>query len=140
MTKYCPKCGEPVPSSAKQCPKCYAKITDDVKEVRFRDDPEVKKERSDRIAMALAIIPGFLGILGLGLVYKDRSNQRWMYYLGLGLAFFLMGNFLLLTPTGILVGILKTIIGLGIMLIYLLIFIVSVLDTASGFHIHYMHR
>ena len=137
MTKYCPKCGEPVPSSATECPKCYAKITESAPEVHEFKDTSKKRISTHSIMMALAILPGFLGILGLGLVYKDRSNKRWMLYLAVGMFFFIIGNILLIFPAGLIGTIIKTILGIAFMLAYLITFIVSVLDTLSGFHISY---
>ena len=141
MTRYCPNCGEAVPSNCLTCPKCYAKIpAEPVKNERRQEEQRTGSNgKNQSIRRILAIVPGFFGILGLGHIYMDYRQSRGYMFLLIGLFFFAIGNFILWAPADVLVWILKTPIGVGFMLLYLITFIISVLDSASGFHVRIRH-
>ena len=138
MTRYCPKCGEPVPPNSLTCPKCYAKIPAEPvkKESRSQDSGGPGRSNNGRVRMALAIIPGFFGILGLGQIYRNYRQLKGYIFLVLGLVFFVSGNVLLLSIVPeLLVGILKTVVGVGLLLIYLILFFISVIDALASFNV-----
>ena len=141
MTRYCPKCGEAVPSNCLTCPKCYAKMpAEPVKKERRQEEQKVGSNgKNDRVRRILSIIPGFFGILGLGHIYMDYRQSKGYIFLLVGLFFFVIGNFILWAPADLFVWILKTPIGVGFILLYIITFIISVLDSASGFRIK-LHR
>ena len=137
--RYCPFCGELVPSTSVTCPKCYRKIPaepDAPKEERRRErqrdtpvDERPKRSYNKKVALALAVIPGFFGVLGLGQIYKDYRSTGGYFILLLGLLLF-TGSMLLLTSHmhGVLMNILTTIGAFPLMLLYAFVFIGSVID------------
>jgi hypothetical protein len=133
MTRYCPKCGEPVPSNCITCPKCYTKIPPEP--VKATDDNATNQsgKKSDKsLRLLLTIIPGFFGVLGLGQIYRDYTSPKGYIFLIVGLALFLGGNALLFLPMpDLLVGILKTIFGVGLLLLYALTFLIAIFDTLT---------
>jgi len=123
MTRYCPKCGEPVPSNCITCPKCYTKIpSEPVASEKVNDQGPKPKSQSTRIL--LTIIPGFFGLLGLGMIYDDTKNMLGYKFLIAGLILFIVGNVLILTP-----GFLTTVLGIGPMILYLILFLITILQT-----------
>ena len=133
MTRYCPKCGEPVPSNCLTCPKCYAKIpSEPVKEERQSNGGSQKNEsrkggKDPTIRLILSVIPGFFGLLGLGMIYDDYKSTKGYFFLCIGLVLFLCANTLLFLPADLLVGIMKTIIAVGLLLVYIFLFIITVI-------------
>ena len=137
--RYCPFCGELVPSTSVTCPKCYRKIPtepdvpkEERRRERQRDTPvgeRPKRSYNKKVALALAVIPGFFGVLGLGQIYKDYRSTGGYFILLLGLLLF-TGSMLLLTSHmhGVLMNILTTIGAFPLMLLYAFVFIGSVID------------
>ena len=136
---FCPFCGELVPSTSVTCPKCYRKIPaepdapkEERRRERQRDTPvgeRPKRSYNKKVALALAVIPGFFGVLGLGQIYKDYRSTGGYFILLLGLLLF-TGSMLLLTSHmhGVLMSILTTIGAFPLMLLYAFVFIGSVID------------
>ncbi|WII07335.1 hypothetical protein PED39_07015 [Methanomassiliicoccales archaeon LGM-RCC1] len=141
MTRYCPNCGEAVPSNCLTCPKCYAKIpAEPVKNERRQEEQRTGSNgKNQSIRRILAIVPGFFGILGLGHIYMDYKQPRGYKFLIVGLVFFSIGTFLVTVPSDWLGFILKMPVGIGFILLYLITFVISVLDSASGFHVKIRH-
>lgn len=88
----CPNCGEYVPSTSTVCPKCYSTIP---KNAIYRRPPKstnlnMKREKSETLALMLALIPPIFGLQGLGLIYLNHENRRGWYFLGIGLVLFLL--------------------------------------------------
>ena len=132
MTRYCPKCGEPVPSNSLTCPKCYAKMPPEP--VKVNDDGTGSRKKTynndnKTLYLILAIIPGLFGILGLGQIVRDYTQKRGYIFLLIGLLLFLTVTGLMLSPLHIVLKII-TIFAPAIM--YLFVFIISVLDIAAG--------
>ena len=137
--RFCPFCGELVPSTSVTCPKCYRKIPaepdapkEERRRERQRDTPvgeRPKRSYNKKVALALAVIPGFFGVLGLGQIYKDYRSTGGYFILLLGLLLF-TGSMLLLTSHmhGVLMNILTTIGAFPLMLLYAFVFIGSVID------------
>ena len=88
--RRCPYCGERVPSNSITCPKCFKKIPNDPEPVRDAggSGPTAKKDRSRTIMLILAIVPAFIGLLGLGLIYKYPTRKRGYIALLVGLLVF----------------------------------------------------
>jgi len=133
MTRYCPKCGEAVPTNSLTCPKCYAKIPPEpVKSEPSGSQTGKKAQRDDNrlIRLILSIIPGFFGFLGIGQIYRDYRQKRGYLFLLLGLVLFwsVIGLSSLPWP------ILNVILAFPPALLYLITFVISVLDSMSGFH------
>lgn len=138
--RYCPWCGELVPSSSVTCPKCYRKIPvepevpkEEKRRERMKDTPvgeRPKREYNKTVAILLAVIPGFFGILGLGQIYRDYRRAGGYFILLFGLILF-AGAMLLLTSHwhGVLLSILTTIGAFPLMLLYAFVFIGSVIDV-----------
>ena len=78
--RRCPFCGELVPSNSITCPKCFRKIPVEPEPVRKerRENPKNEQGRrySKKLALALTLIPGLFGILGLGLIYRNPRQKR----------------------------------------------------------------
>ena len=128
-----------MPSTSVTCPKCYRKIPaepdapkEERRRERQRDTPvgeRPKRSYNKKVALALAVIPGFFGVLGLGQIYKDYRSTGGYFILLLGLLLF-TGSMLLLTSHmhGVLMNILTTIGAFPLMLLYAFVFIGSVID------------
>lgn len=93
--RRCPYCGELVPSNSVTCPKCYKKIPSEPEPVRKESKGTKKDGRrySRKVALALTLVPGLFGLLGLGLIYKNPRQKRGYIALALGLLFFVAAVF-----------------------------------------------
>jgi len=124
MTRYCPKCGEPVPSNCLTCPKCYAKIPSEPAEPRKDAEGSQTGSKKYSIKLLLTILPGLFGFIGLGMIYENSDNMLGFKLLIVGLLLFTIGNALILTP-----GVFLTILGIGPMILYLLLFLYTILHA-----------
>ncbi len=90
--RRCPNCGERVPSNSITCPKCFKKIPNDPEPVRESNgsgsSSRTGKDRSRTVMLILSIVPAFVGLLGLGLIYKYPTRKRGYIALLLGLLVF----------------------------------------------------
>ncbi len=90
--RRCPNCGELVPSNSITCPKCFKKIPNDPEPVRNDNGAgsgtKPRKDRNRTVMLVLSIIPAFIGLLGLGLIYKYPTRKRGYVALLLGLLVF----------------------------------------------------
>lgn len=73
--RRCRGCGAQVPVNSLTCPKCYREMPREV-----GDAPE----RDPRIALLLALIPGIIGLWGLGHIYMGLT-ERGLSFLGAGI-------------------------------------------------------
>ncbi len=136
MTRYCPKCGEPVPSNCITCPKCYAKIPVEPakKESNSSYDQGGKPESSwlERNRFIVTIVPALIGFLG---VYQILTRPKWMLgyvLLILGLLFFWVGNMLLFSfAPDFIVAVFKNLSALGCLFIYFIMFIINFVTAMS---------
>ena len=136
MTRRCPKCGELVPSNSLTCPKCYAKMPPET--VKVEDDNAARSDTSKKrqITVLLTIIPGFFGLLGLGRIYQEPKSHIGYLYLILGLGIFIIaGALLVVPPLEIITAALKTILGVCLILVYLMLFVLSILDSLLNIHL-----
>ena len=112
-----------MPSNCITCPKCYTKLpAEPVSAEETKQSEPKKKSHSTRIL--LTVIPGFFGLLGLGILYDDTKNMLGYKFLIAGLLLFILGNVLILTP-----GFLTTVLGIGPMILYLILFLITILRT-----------
>ncbi len=141
MTRYCPKCGEAVPSNSITCPKCYAKMpAEEPKKERKESSPRTDRQKSRRIRLTLTVVPAFFGILGLGQIYRNYRSMRGYIFLLLGILFFYTGNTLLFLPVGdFLTAALKTFFGVGLLFVYVLIFLLSLFDSLMDYQLTIRH-
>ncbi len=126
--RYCPYCGELVPSTSLTCPKCYKKIPVMEPEKTStggggggsssKRSGSSSSGNSRTIAILLAVIPGLVGLLGLGLLYKDHKSIPGVLLLGLGLLVFISA-ILILTSS---IPILNIIIGFVAGFVYFLLY------------------
>ena len=89
--RRCPNCGELVPSNSITCPKCFKKIPNDPEPVCNSDTGTgsgPRRDRSRTIMLILSIVPAFVGLLGLGLIYKYPKRKRGYIALLFGLLVF----------------------------------------------------
>ena len=131
--RRCPYCGELVPSNSITCPKCFKKIPVEPETVRREERSSgrgrtgIEGRRYNRtIALALAIIPGLIGLLGLGLIYKNPRSRLGYLALVFGLLFFIAA--VLFTVSFILIF-----VAVPCWIIYALIFIFSLALTVMDF-------
>ena len=136
MTRRCPKCSELVPTNSLTCPKCYTKMPPETVKVKDEDTARSDAALNRRIAVLLTIIPGFFGFLGLGRIYQEPKSHIGYLYLILGFGIFIIaGALLFVPPLGIITAALKTILGVGLILVYLMLFVLSILDSLLNIHL-----
>ena len=93
MARRCPYCGELVPSNSITCPKCYKRIPvepEPVREEKRGPKNEQGRTYNRKLALALTLIPGLFGILGLGLIYRNPRQRRGYVALLFGALFFVL--------------------------------------------------
>jgi hypothetical protein len=131
--RRCPYCNEYVPSTSITCPRCYKQIPPDKDPVRKEDvyntDGTIHKQPKqrnvdNRTAMLLALIPGLVGLLGLGLLYRDPRNPRGWSLLALGLAIFCIVNAMLFLTVG-----LSLLLVMPLIIIYVLLYLFNLFIT-----------
>lgn len=130
--RYCPHCGELVPSTSITCPKCYRKIPmkepEPVKDKKSRADKMIR-DNNELIALFLAVVPALVGFIGLGLIYKYRGSK--IGYM------FLLGGFILFCFASLIVvagfaNPLAIILAIPIYILYVLAFLLSLFLTSAG--------
>jgi uncharacterized membrane protein HdeD (DUF308 family) len=84
--------------------------------------------------LLLALVPAFVGILGMAQLYRNYKDSNGYMYLISGLLFFIPSALLLFGAfdSGVFVGILKIAVYLILTVIYLVIALSSVLDAYFG--------
>lgn len=137
--RYCPFCGEMVPSTSVTCPKCYRKIpvdrpAEEKKNRGLKHDTPVGEKAprtyNRKVALILAVIPGFLGFLGIGQIYRNPKKTGGYFLLLFGLLVFTSAMLLLTNHAfGPLVSILSTLGAFPLMLLYAFLFIGALIDV-----------
>ncbi len=135
--RYCPYCGELVPSTSLTCPKCYKKIPVMDPEPRSTGGSGGSSSKgkssgssggkSETIAVLLALIPGLFGILGLGMLYKNHSSRSGIIFLVLGLLTFIVAVLILSSS----IPILNILFAIPFGIIYGLLFLGNIFLTIS---------
>ena len=130
MTRRCPKCGEPVPSNCITCPKCYTKLPAEPVERPKENAKQPQKDNKHTIALILTIVPALFGFLGLGMLYNNGRSRLPLIILVIGVILFYAGNFLILTPVPEpILTVFKSVLGVGMLFLYLLLFLVTLLGS-----------
>ncbi len=136
MKRRCPNCGAVVPENSLTCPQCFAEVDrelpgDPKKSTReqFREHIE-RREKSMTLSMILAVIPAFVGLLGLGLIYQDFRDPRGVRYLGTGIVLFLIPVCMILFLG--LFSLLLIIPIFFLLLLYVLTALASIAETYFG--------
>ncbi|MDD3398873.1 MAG: zinc ribbon domain-containing protein [Candidatus Methanomethylophilaceae archaeon] len=83
--RRCPQCGSQVPDNSLTCPQCFTPIARDSEVVRdgMGNERMSPGTKSGNIAMLLALLPGLVGIWGLGHIYLGEMDR--------GLRFLVLG-------------------------------------------------
>ena len=136
-TNKCPHCGEYIQKNSLTCQKCFKEIP--------RDQPmspeyvikEDKKERSGKpptVAVLLAVIPPFFGLLGLGMIYLDHRDKNGYWILAIGLALFLpfLALLYIMSRSGFLSAVLLFIVLVIIFLLYASAAAAAFIETVFG--------
>ena len=135
MTRYCPKCGEAVPTNSLTCPKCYSKLPT-AEPSKENKQTRSRTQKTRRTRLLLTTIPALFGFLGLGHIYRNYKNPRGYFFLAMGMLFFFAGNTLLFLPVfDFATAALKTLFGLGLLGIYFLLFLWSLFESLMDFSI-----
>lgn len=133
--RYCPFCGELVTSNSITCPKCYKKIPADqpARKEDERKGSEKRREYSGKVALALNLIPGLFGILGIGQIYRDNRDAKGYIILVVGLILFTIAMLLILNMfPGPVMNILTKFSAIPVMILYALVYIGAVADIVVG--------
>lgn len=125
MTRYCPNCGEMVTSDCITCPKCYKKMPEE----NPRGDREASgrpRKPDTRVAFALDIVLGFVGILGVGQLYQGKT--RGAVFTIIGLIFFVPAISLVLFTDSTLAHI----VAIPLFIIYGAVYVFVLLELMFG--------
>ena len=132
--RYCPYCGELVPSTSLTCPKCYKKIP--VVDPTPRSSGESggsspkgsgSGDKNGIIALLLALVPGLFGVLGLGILYKNHSSRGALALLVIGIVTFIVACLILSSS----IPILNVIFSIPFWLFYALLYIANLFFTLA---------
>ncbi|MBO4763286.1 MAG: hypothetical protein J5485_01465 [Candidatus Methanomethylophilaceae archaeon] len=130
--RYCPYCGEMVTSTSITCPKCYKKLPNQPEpsggEGGSGGKTSASGVKSRSIALLLAIIPGIFGVLGLGLLYYNKSSKPGIMLLAIGLLTFIL--FMVITTSSI--PILNIILAIPVAVFYGILYIGNLVGTLLG--------
>ncbi|MDR2846434.1 MAG: zinc ribbon domain-containing protein [Candidatus Methanoplasma sp.] len=136
--RRCPNCGEHVDNNSLTCPKCFKEIPRDVpvsSEPRARGtDAKNGRNTNKNLAVILALIPAFFGLLGLGQIYRDPTKSKGYILLVIGAVIFVPFVLLFLTMmhSGFLSALLIFIMELVLFLIYVGVALYALVDIALG--------
>jgi hypothetical protein len=141
MTRACPHCGELVPSDCIRCPRCYKDIPSEEKEakkaaenVRTGDGSHRTDGKNIDTATALAVLPAFIGVLGLGQIYLEPREGKGYWFLAIGLLFWIPLVILVsaIFRSGIVTAFLLAIAAAVLGLLYVSAAIASIIDAHFG--------
>ena len=93
VTEYCLNCNEALPQNSTFCPYCGYKV-DSVQRPPARTYRR-KLDRTDILAIILAVIPGFINVFGLGQIVLKRWSRAFTYLCLSVLLFYLAPSFML---------------------------------------------
>ena len=135
--RKCPYCGEYVQENSLTCPKCFREIPRESTESTEYVINEDKRKRSGgvpTIAVILAIIPPFAGLLGLGMIYLDPKKSKGYWFLVAGLLLFLasLALFYMVRHSGFFSAVLLLVALVIIVLIYISAAVGALLETIFG--------
>jgi len=135
--RKCPHCGEYVQKNSVTCPKCFREIPREQErspEYVINDEKKDKKRKAPKTAVLLSVLPPFIGLLGLGMIYIDRKNREGYWFLVAGLLLFLpmLALIYMMRSTGILSTFLLAIVFVIVALIYISAALAALFQTAFG--------
>jgi len=135
--RKCPHCGEFVQKNSITCQKCFREIPREEPKTPEYVIKEDKKERPGKppaAAVLLALIPPFIGLLGLGMIYMDHKDRKGYWFLLIGLLLFLplMALIFMMTHSGFLSAILLSVVFVILFLIYASAAAAAFLETLFG--------
>jgi len=140
--KKCPHCGEYVQSNSLTCPRCFREVP--------REPPARREEHADRgkgtskdvptAALLLAVIPPFVGLLGLGLICLHPKDREGYWFLAGGLMLFLpfLALFFLMRDSGFFSAVLMFVALVIILLIYISAAAAAFIETVFGSVLRYL--
>ncbi|MDR1690821.1 MAG: hypothetical protein LBR42_03115 [Candidatus Methanoplasma sp.] len=138
MTKNrCPNCGEKVESNCLTCPKCFAEIPRSQsrpQEYVINEESERRSSKIPTVALLLSIIPPFIGLLGLGLIYLHPRDRKGYWFLIIGLLLFLcfLALFFTMLESGFFSAVLLFVGAVIVLLIYISAAIAALLEAVFG--------
>jgi len=135
--KKCPHCGEYVQKNSRTCPKCFREIPQDYSERKECTVNENKKERHGKVpttAVLLSIIPPFVGLLGLGMIYLHPKSTKGYWFLLAGLLMFLcsLALFYMIRHSGFFSAVLLFPAFVIILIIYISAAVAALIETTFG--------
>jgi len=132
----CPYCGEYVQKNNLTCPKCFKEIPREPSKISENVAKEGKKRSGNVpiVALLLAAVPAFVGLLGLGMIYLHPKDSKGYWFLLAGLLLFLSSMSLLyiMRHSGILSAILLLAAIVILTIIYISAAIAAFLETLFG--------
>ncbi len=136
----CPYCGVLIPTNSLTCPKCFKNIpredTSKKEEYIIHDEPKSSQTKSKKndFTLFLAIIPAFVGILGLNQIIHDPKDSKGYMYLIIGLILFITSVVLFVNiwHNGIWSAFFMTIAWIMISFIYIIAAIGVLIDAIMG--------
>ena len=139
MRRKCPKCGAVVPDNSLTCPQCYTEVPRDLVETEplhdrneFREQIE-RRKKNMKISLALAVIPAFFGILGIGLIYQDSRDYRGWKFLAVGAVLYILPVITLMIGFTTLIGAVLLLLPVFFaLLLYAGAALVSIAETYFG--------
>lgn len=135
--KKCPYCGEYVQKNGLTCPKCFREIPrgpSDVSENVSKKDRKGRSGGIPTIAVLLAAIPPFVGLLGLGMIYLEPKNSKgyWFFIIGLLLFLSFLALLYIMRHSGFFSAIMLLAALVILVLIYISAAIAAFLETLFG--------
>jgi len=132
----CPYCGEYVQKNSLTCPKCFKEIPREPSSVSENVTKEGKKRSGNvpMMALLLAVVPAFVGLLGLGMIYLHPKESKGYWFLIAGLLLFLSSMSLLyiMRHSGLLSAVLLLAAIVILTLIYISAAVAAFLETMFG--------
>jgi len=135
--KRCPYCGEYVQKNSLTCPKCFKEIPREFPEsteCAAREDVKKSSGKIPNVAVLLAVIPPFVGLLGLGMIYLHPKSSKGYWFLVAGLLLFLtsLALFYMIRNSGFFSALLLLAAFVIIVLIYISAAVGALLETLFG--------
>lgn len=127
--RRCPYCGELIPEFSINCPKCYRDVPRKEKARPVEDGRAPSIHSVNRRAVALlALIPGAIGLMGLGHIYQKDYRKGLMFLcVGVILMFALVVTMTGIAPTAL--GALSVVMTVFLVLMFIGTYLVQAFDA-----------
>jgi len=133
--RKCPECGSVVPNNSITCPSCYKSVSRDniTEEVpEYTHTVETRKRKSGMLAVILAIFPGIIGLMGVGLMYMGHYIKGLILML-IGLPFMLALLLLYWThDVGYVWPFLALLLIISCLIVLVILFIIQLIATVAA--------